>query len=136
MESYILIVKSCKNHENWKWKCYKKMRSLKCYVFSSSCNKWKSFWDFLVSSSRSFCLWNSFFYLDLLFCQFLCVQRSTDFINLAFKKVKRCRLSGQEPYQGNMLHWFHVTWYSTVGSRHGVEFLFRIKRRRKLFNLR
>ena len=76
----------------------------KCEEFSSvmsflSCKKWKSFWGFLASSSHSFCLWDLFLFSDFFFViWFLCVLRSTDFMNLALK-----RLTGVHKLARNLL---------------------------------
>ena len=44
-------------------------------MFFLSCNKWKSLWGFLVSSSHSFDMWD-FFFLWFIFCYliFVCAE--------------------------------------------------------------
>ena len=66
VESYILILKTYKNHGMWRcWEKKKKPEEVSFVMFFRSCNKWKSLWGFLASSSHSFCLWDLFLISDL-----------------------------------------------------------------------
>ena len=84
-------------------------------MFSFSCNKWKSLWGFLASSSHSLRLWDSFFFLlSFLFCYliFVCAEIHW-FINLAFWKCWQVflRWPGTYPWKYATLISCHLIFY-------------------------
>ena len=123
----------------------KKWEKVSSVMFFLSCNKWKSFLGFLVSSSHSFYMWDIFHFSDFFPLFNFCVCWGPVISYILLKK----RLIGALKVARNLFkEIFYINFMSLalhtsldilmLVLRQGVEFFFfNVKRRRrKSFNLR